>query len=254
LTLKFKDELLSEIDTSGLGNLPPLTPEEQALEDKRIEQESATAPSSNNTDEKAQVEATIKAKKEEEKRLAQEARIAKEKAKAETAAKAKKKEEKRLAQEARIAKEKNELMRYKIKKGDTLSAIAKKYHTSIVNIKTINELINDRIRADDYLFVPFSRKVEGERIAKEKAEADRLAKEKAEADRLAKEKEEADRLAKEKAEADRLAKEKAEADRLAKEKAEAEEKRILEETIIAAQKEEEKRLAEEAKKPWYQFW
>ncbi len=214
LTLKFKGELLSEIDTSGLGNLPPLTPEEQALEDKRIEQESAAASSSNSTDKKDQAEATAKAKKKKEKRLAQEAKITKEKAKAEAAAKAKKKEEKRLAQEAKIAKEKNELMRYKIKKGDTLSAIAKKYHTSIINIKTINELINDRIRADDYLFVPFSRKVEEERIAKEKSEAERLA----------------------------------------KEKAEAEEKRILEETIIAAQKEEEKRLAEEAKKPWYQFW
>ncbi|MDP6104043.1 MAG: outer membrane protein assembly factor BamE, partial [Gammaproteobacteria bacterium] len=131
LTLKFKGELLSEIDTSGLANLPPLTPEEQALEDKRIEQESAAAPSSNSTDEKAQAEATAKAKK---------------------------KEEKRLAQEAKIAKEKNELMRYKIKRGDTLSAIAKKYHTSIIKIKTINELISDRIRVDDYLFVPFSRK------------------------------------------------------------------------------------------------
>jgi LysM repeat protein len=192
----------------------------------------------------------------------------------------------RLAEQAQIAKAKadaasikkteNESLRYKIKRGDTLSVIARKHNTSVKQLKEINNLSTDFIRTGDVLIIHLSKldtikkkiakeaaaqkAAEADRVAKEKAEADRVAKEKAEAERVvAKEKAEAERIAKEKAEAERIAKEKAEAERIAKERAaklakEAEEKRIIEEVLEAAQKAEEERIALEASKPWYQFW
>ena len=231
LTLKFNGDLLSEIDQTGLENLPPLSAEEKALEEERIAQNeslkttivSTTSEEENNNDEDK--EARIL----EEKRLIKESTIAKAeaekiaKAKAEEIAKAKafaiKQAKEKTAKEAKIAKEKSELIRYKIIKGDTLTSIAYKYNTTVNNLKTINELRNDNIRADDYLLVPSS-SIEQEQIAKAK-----------------------------KAEDARLAQEKAEA-----EDQEAKEKRILEEALAEAQKEEDRRIAEEAKKPWYQFW
>ena len=267
LTLKFDGDLLVEIDTSGLNELPPLTAEEQALENNTI----------------AQKDDAEEAKRLEELRLAEQAQIAKAKA---DAAEAKRLEELRLAEQAQIAKAKadaasikkteNESLRYKIKRGDTLSVIARKHNTSVKQLKEINNLSTDFIRTGDVLIIHLSKldtikkkiakeaaaqkAAEADRVAKEKAEADRVAKEKAEAERVvAKEKAEAERIAKEKAEAERIAKEKAEAERIAKERAaklakEAEEKRIIEEVLEAAQKAEEERIALEASKPWYQFW
>jgi len=292
LTLKFDGDLLVEIDTSGLNELPPLTAEEQALENNTIAQkddaEEAKRLEELRLAEQAQIAKAkadaAEAKRLEELRLAEQAQIAKAKA---DAAEAKRLEELRLAEQAQIAKAKadaasikkteNESLRYKIKRGDTLSVIARKHNTSVKQLKEINNLSTDFIRTGDVLIIHLSKldtikkkiakeaaaqkAAEADRVAKEKAEAERVAKEKAEAERVAKEKAEAERVvAKEKAEAERVvAKEKAEADRIAKERAaklakEAEEKRIIEEVLEAAQKAEEERIALEASKPWYQFW
>ena len=202
LTLKFDGDLLVEIDTSGLNELPPLTAEEQALENNTI----------------AQKDDAEEAKRLEELRLAEQAQIAKAKADA-----------------ASIKKTENESLRYKIKRGDTLSVIARKHNTSVKQLKEINNLSTDFIRTGDVLIIHLSKldtikkKIAKEAAAQKAAEADRVAKEKAEAERIAKER----------------------AAKLAKE---AEEKRIIEEVLEAAQKAEEERIALEASKPWYQFW
>jgi len=51
--------------------------------------------------------------------------------------------------------------RYKIKLGDSLSLIAQSYNTTIDQIKSVNGLDNDTIRADKYLIVPLAQKEEG---------------------------------------------------------------------------------------------
>ena len=50
--------------------------------------------------------------------------------------------------------------RYKIKQGDSLSLIAQNYKTTIGQIKSVNELDSDAIRADKYLIVPLAQKAE----------------------------------------------------------------------------------------------
>ena len=50
--------------------------------------------------------------------------------------------------------------RYKIKQGDSLSLIAQNYKTTIGQIKNVNELDSDAIRADKYLIVPLAQKAE----------------------------------------------------------------------------------------------
>ncbi|SCC22620.1 LysM domain-containing protein, partial [[Bacillus] enclensis] len=40
---------------------------------------------------------------------------------------------------------------YKVKKGDTLSAIAKKYNTTVSKLKKANKLISDRIYVGESL-------------------------------------------------------------------------------------------------------
>jgi LysM repeat protein len=248
LTLIFDGEILTEIDSTGLDKLPPLTIAEKALEDQRLAVTNA--------------EGIAEAKRQDELRLAQQAQVAKEqaekqriaeqKAKAEAdekaVAEAKQQDELRLAQKDKDVKKEPELLRYKIFRGDSLSRIARRYRTTVKIIKALNGLNSDFIRAGDYLLVPRNHE-EAEKVAKEQAEADRVAKEKAEADRVAKEKAEADRVAEEQAEADRVAEEKAA--QIAKDD---EAKRIAEEALIAAQMEEEMRIAEENNKPWYQFW
>ena len=55
-------------------------------------------------------------------------------------------------------KEKVSWLRYKIKPGDTLSALALKYRTTIKQIKEVNGLPNHNIRAGKYLIVPVAQK------------------------------------------------------------------------------------------------
>lgn len=51
--------------------------------------------------------------------------------------------------------------RYRVKQGDSLSLIAQNYNTTISQIKDINGLDKDMIRADNYLIVPLAQKAEG---------------------------------------------------------------------------------------------
>ncbi len=61
-----------------------------------------------------------------------------------------------------LSKYPNELrmkwLRHKIKKGDSLEQIAKKYKTSTKALKTANKLKNNMIRIDDYLIIPVPKK------------------------------------------------------------------------------------------------
>ena len=51
--------------------------------------------------------------------------------------------------------------RHEVKSGDSLSYLAKKYKTTIEQIKSVNELRSDLIRVDDYLIVPLAQQTEG---------------------------------------------------------------------------------------------
>jgi membrane-bound lytic murein transglycosylase D len=50
--------------------------------------------------------------------------------------------------------EKRSWVRHRIRRGETLSTIAQKYHTSMAVIKSTNHLRSSRIRAGDYLLIP----------------------------------------------------------------------------------------------------
>ena len=56
-----------------------------------------------------------------------------------------------LAPEKRI-----QWVRHKVKKGETLSHISRRYHTTVVALKTANSLSNSSIRVGKYLMVPIS--------------------------------------------------------------------------------------------------
>ena len=51
--------------------------------------------------------------------------------------------------------------RHEVKSGDSLSYLAKKYKTTIEQIKSVNELRSDLIRVGDYLIVPLAQQTEG---------------------------------------------------------------------------------------------
>ena len=52
-------------------------------------------------------------------------------------------------------------VRHEVKSGDSLSYLAKKYKTTIEQIKSVNELRSDLIRIGDYLIVPLAQQTEG---------------------------------------------------------------------------------------------
>lgn len=52
-------------------------------------------------------------------------------------------------------------LRYQIKAGDNLTVIAKKYHTNINQLKSINRLSSDTIKVGQYLIVPVAQKSKG---------------------------------------------------------------------------------------------
>ena len=274
LTLIFDGEILTEIDSTGLDKLPPLTIAEKALEDQRLAVTNAEgiaeakrqdelrlaqqvqvakelAEKQRKAEQKAKAEADEKAvaetKRQDELRLAQQVQVAKEQAEADekAVAEAKRQDELRLVQKDKDVKKEPELLRYKIIRGDSLSRIARRYRTTVKIIKALNGLNSDFIRADDYLLVPRNHE-EAEKVAKEQAEADRVAKEKAA--QIAKD-DEAKRIAKEKAA--QIAKDD-EAKRIAEEKAaqiakDDEAKRIAEEKAAQIAKDDEaKRITEEA--------
>ena len=51
--------------------------------------------------------------------------------------------------------------RHQIKSGDSLIYLAKKYKTSVEQIRSVNELQSDLIRIGDYLIVPVAQKIDG---------------------------------------------------------------------------------------------
>ena len=52
-------------------------------------------------------------------------------------------------------------VRHEVKSGDSLSYLAKKYKTTIEQIKSVNELRSDLIRIGEYLIVPLAQQTEG---------------------------------------------------------------------------------------------
>jgi len=107
LTLRFNNEKLSLIDTSGIASLPELTDKEKALEDQRIKQEKAKIEAEKLAKEKARmakIEAARLAKEKAEK-LAKEQALLAEKAKQEAI----KLELKKKKAEAEALKKKTEL-------------------------------------------------------------------------------------------------------------------------------------------------
>jgi len=56
------------------------------------------------------------------------------------------------------AKERMQWLRHRIKPGDCLGSIAKKYKTSVTAIRQVNHLANNQIRAGRYLLIPASHK------------------------------------------------------------------------------------------------
>ena len=51
--------------------------------------------------------------------------------------------------------------RHEVRSGDSLSHLAKKYKTTVEQIKSVNELRSDLIRVGDYLIVPLAQQTEG---------------------------------------------------------------------------------------------
>ena len=58
-------------------------------------------------------------------------------------------------------------LRYQIKAGDSLSQLAKKYQTTIDQIKSINKISTNQIKVGDYLIVPLAKGIESDYVLSE---------------------------------------------------------------------------------------